>query len=86
MKMNGAIAGDSETGRKIFTARQWEALIGFRGVETRKQVKKCWRKIEKAHDATEGRTIVVTAIKEQQVDVDRHSSRVWFGDDVAEDN
>ena len=30
-------------------------------------------------------TIVVTTIKEQQVDVDRQSSRVWFGDDVAED-
>ena len=37
-KMNGAIEGDSETGRKKFTARQWAALIGFCGVETRKQV------------------------------------------------
>ena len=33
----------------------------------------------------EVRTIVVTAIKEQQVDVDRQSSQVWFGDNVAED-
>ena len=33
----------------------------------------------------EVRTIVVTAIKEQHVDVDRQSSRVWFGDDVVED-
>ena len=31
------------------------------------------------------RTIVVTTIKEQHVDVDRKSIRVWFGDDVAED-
>ena len=36
-------------------------------------------------DATEARTIVVTPIKEQQVDVERQSSRVWFGYDVAED-
>ena len=28
---------------------------------------------------------MVTAIKEQQVDVDRQYIRVWFGDDVAED-
>ena len=28
---------------------------------------------------------MVTAIKEQQVDIDRQSSRVWFGHDVAED-
>ena len=34
MKMNGAIAGDSATGRNKFTARQWAALIGFCGVET----------------------------------------------------
>ena len=33
----------------------------------------------------EVRTIVVTAIKEQQVDVDRQSRQVWFGNDVAED-
>ena len=37
----------------------------------------------KVHDATVVRTIVVTAIKEKQVDVDRQSSQVWFGDDVA---
>ena len=43
------------------------------------------KKIEKACDATDVRTIVVTAIREQQVDVDRQSIRVWFGDDVAED-
>ena len=29
MKMNGAIAGDSTTGRKKFRDRQWAALIGF---------------------------------------------------------
>ena len=85
MKMNGAIAGDSTTERKKFTARQWAALIGFCGVETRKQVQKVWKQIEKACDATDVHTIVVTAIKKQQVDVDRQSSRVWFGDDVAED-
>ena len=34
MKMNGAIAGDSATVRKQFTARQWVALIEFCGVET----------------------------------------------------
>ena len=28
---------------------------------------------------------MVTAIKEQQVDVDKQSIRVWFGDNVAED-
>ena len=57
MKMNGAITGDSTTGRKIFTARQWVALIGFFGVETRKQVQKIWKQIEKACDKTEGSTI-----------------------------
>ena len=67
MKMDGAIAGDSATGRKKFTARQ------------------IWRKIEKYCDATEVRTIVVTTIKEQQVDVEIQSSWVCFGDDVAED-
>ena len=34
MKINGAIAGDSETGREKLTARQWTALILFCGVET----------------------------------------------------
>ena len=85
MKMNGAIAGDSKTGREKFTARQWATLIGFCGVETRKQVQIIWRQIEKARDATEVRTIVFTALKEQKVDPDRQSSRLWFGDDVAED-
>ena len=28
---------------------------------------------------------MVAIIKEQQVDIDRQSSRVWFGDDVEED-
>ena len=50
-----------------------------------KQVPKKWKQIEKARDATEVRTIVLTVIKEQQVDVDKQSSRVWFGGDVAED-
>ena len=81
MKMNG----DSTNGRNIFTARQWVALIGFCGVETRKQDQKNWKQIEKSRDAKEVRAIVVTAIKEQQVDVDRQSRRVWFGHDVAED-
>ena len=71
MKMNGAIAGYSTTGRKKFTARLWAALIGFCGVETRKQVQKFWKQIEKSRNATEVRIIVVTTIKEQQVDVDR---------------
>ena len=61
------------------------ALIEVFGVETRKQVQNIWKQIEKARDATEVCTIVVTSIKEQQVDVDRQSSRVWFGDNVAED-
>ena len=60
-------------------------MIGFCGVETRKQVKKNWKQTEKARDATEVRTIVVPTIKEQQVDVDRQSIRVWFGDDVVKD-
>ena len=45
MKTNGTIEGDSETRRKKFTARQWEALIGFCGVETRKQFQKIWKQI-----------------------------------------
>ena len=60
-------------------------LIRFFGVETQKQVQNNWKQIKKFCDATEVRTIVVTAIKEQQVDVDRQSSQVWFGDNVAED-
>ena len=60
-------------------------LIGFCGVETRKQVQTIWNQIKKARDATEVHTIVVTAIKEQQADVYRQSSRVWFGNNVVED-
>ena len=43
------------------------------------------KQMKKARDATEMRTIVVTAIKEQHIDIARNSIRVWFGDDVAED-
>ena len=64
---------------------QWAALIGFCGVETRKQLQKFWKKIEKARDATDVRTIVVIAIKEQQVDVDIEYNRVWFVKNAAED-
>ena len=32
-----------------------------------------------------GGALVITTINEQQVDVDRQSSREWFGDDVSED-
>ena len=71
---NGAIAGDSANGQNNFTARQWSALIGFYGVETRKQVQKIWKKTEKARYGSEVRTIVVTIIKEHQVGVDRQSS------------
>ena len=85
MKMNGAIAVYSTTGRNKFIARQWAELIGFCGVETWKQVQNIWKQIEKSYDAKEERTIGVNTIKEQQFDVDRSSSRVWFGDDVAED-
>ena len=53
-----------------------EVPIGFFGVETLKQVQKIWKQIEKARDATEVRTIMITAIKEQQADVDRQSSQV----------
>ena len=63
MKINGAIALDSTTGRRKFTARRWSALIGFFSVRTWKQVQNIWKQIEKAHDATEVRTIVVIAIK-----------------------
>ena len=38
IKMNGAIAGYSETQRIKFMARKCAALITFCGVETRKQV------------------------------------------------
>ena len=76
MKINGVIVGDSETGQKKFMARKWAELIEFCGVKTRKQVQKNWKQIEKVRDATEVRTIVVTKIKKQQVDVDRQSIRV----------
>ena len=84
MKINGSITGDLATWQKKFTVRQWAALIGFFGVETQKWVQKNWKQIEKARDASEVGTIVVTATKEKQVDVDKQSSRVWFGNDVAE--
>ena len=42
-------------------------------------------KSKKAHDATQERTIVVTAIKEQQIYVDIYSIWVWFCKDVVED-
>ena len=45
-------------------ARQQAALIGFCGVKTRKQIKKIWKQIEKARDATDVRTIFFTLIKE----------------------
>ena len=47
---------------------------------------KNWKKIEKARDATEVRTIVLNAIKEQQVDVDKQYIWVWFGNNIVEDN
>ena len=85
IKMNGSIAGDSSTEKRKFTARQWAALIRFFGVETQRQVQNIWKQIEKVRDATEVHTIVVTTIKEQKNYVDRQSSQVWFGNDVAED-
>ena len=85
IKMNGTISGDSATGQKKFMVRQWAALIEFCGVEIRKQVQKKWKQIEKARGATDFCVIVVTAIKEQQVGVDRQSSQLWFGNYVAED-
>ena len=63
MKMTGAIAGNSATGRKKLTARQWAALIEFCGVETHNQVQMFWKLIVKAWGATEVCTIVVIAIK-----------------------
>ena len=48
MKINGAIAGYSATGKKKITARQWLALIGFLVVETQNQVQNIWKQIEKA--------------------------------------
>ena len=83
--MTGAIAGNSANGRKKLTARQWAALIRFSEVETRKQIQIIWKQIKKSHDAMELQTIVVTEIKEQQIDINRQSSRVRFGNDVAED-
>ena len=85
MKMKCAIVGDSATERNKFTTRQWSELIGFCGVETRNQVQNICKQIEKARDETEVRTIVITTIKEQQVNVDRQSIRVWFVEDFAED-
>ena len=43
------------------------------------------KQIEKAYGAMDVRTIVVTAIKEQQIDVNRKFSRVCFGDVFVED-
>ena len=83
--MTGDISDTSATEWKKFTARQWVALIGFCGVETRKQVQKHLKQIEKAYGAMYVRTIVVTAIKEQQIDVNRKFSRVCFGDVFVED-
>ena len=40
MKINDTIAGDSATGKRKLTARQWAELIGFCGVETQKQAQK----------------------------------------------
>ena len=40
IKMNSAIAGDSETGQKKFTVRQWAVLIIFCGVEPGSKFKK----------------------------------------------
>ena len=85
MKMIGTIAGDLATGRKKFMARQWAALIVFCDVATWKHVQNNWKKIEKDCDATEVHTNVITAIKEQQVDFDRQSMRLWFADDVVEE-
>ena len=62
--MNSVIVVDSATGWKKDTARQWSALIGFCGVENRKQVQTIWKQIEKARDSTDVRTIVITEIKE----------------------
>ena len=45
IKMNGAIVGKSATGQNKFRTSQWAALIGFCGVETRKQVQNNWKKI-----------------------------------------
>jgi hypothetical protein len=41
--------------------------------------------IEKAKDAVEVRTVVLDAILAEQVDIDRQTGRVWFGEDIAED-
>ena len=40
MKMNGAFAGNSLTGRQKFMARKWAALIGFLELKTRSRFKK----------------------------------------------
>ena len=47
MKFTGDIAGNSANERNKFTARQWEALIGFSGVETQKQVQKFGKKLKR---------------------------------------
>ena len=85
MKITGDIVGISATGWNTLTAREWAALIGYCGVEIWKQAQKNWKHIKKSLDAMEVRTIVVTAIKEQQIDVNIQSIQVWFGDDVTED-
>ena len=39
MKMTSTLEGNSATGKKELTARQWARLIEFSGVENRKRVK-----------------------------------------------
>ena len=45
-------------------------------LKIQKQVQNIWNLIEKAREATEVRTFVVTEIKEQKVDIDRQSRQV----------
>ena len=85
MKTNDSISGNSATGWKKFTARQWAVLIFFLNLKPGSRFKTIVSKNKKARDATEVRTIMVTAIKEQQIDIERQSIQLWFGDDMAED-
>ena len=85
MQMNGDLNATSTSGRKKFSERQWSALIGFCGVVSKKQLPRIWKQIEKAKDAVEVWTLVIDAIRAKQVDIDKHTSRVWFGEDIAED-
>ena len=72
-------------GGKSFRNASWRRLLDFVECPPKNQLPKIWKQIEKAKDAVEVRTLVIDAIRAEQIDIDKHTSRVWFGEDIAED-